>query len=84
MSRYLMPVLFFAATAWVSWYNDAHETSKIFIPMVDLLFPSAKDDPAKLGDHSVTVLFVVSAAMLLITGIEHAVSLRRSPSKPAS
>lgn len=80
MSRYFMPALFFAATGWVSWYNDSHETSKIFIPMVDVLFPAAADDPDQLGDHSVQVLFFVSVAVLVITAVEHAIALRRRPS----
>lgn len=83
MSRYLMPFCFFSATAWVSWYNTSHATSKIFIPMVDMLFPSAKDDPDLLGEHSVTVLFVVSVIMLAITAIEHAIALRRAPPQPS-
>jgi hypothetical protein len=79
MQRYVMPALFFAATAWVSWYNTSHDTSKIFIPMVDVLFSGAKDDPDKLGDHSVQVLFAVSVGVLLITLVEHAWALRNQP-----
>ena len=81
MSRYLVPASFFGATAWVSWYNGAHETSKILLPLVDVFFPASVDDPGQMGARSVQVLFGVSVVVLAFTVREHVRALRSPPAK---
>lgn len=60
----------------MSWYNAGHEDTKILFPLVDTLFPAARDDPGALGDRSVQVLFGASLVVLAITVAEHVAALR--------
>jgi hypothetical protein len=79
--RWLWPLLFFAVTGWVAWYDDTHTNQKIVFPFVDTLFPSLHGDPAGMGERSVEILVGLSVLVLLFTIMEQvrAVMRRRAP-----
>lgn len=54
--RFLTPILFFAAAAYVSWYNQNHVDRLILAYVFDILVPSSKGDPFTQGRLTVYAL----------------------------
>lgn len=77
MSRYLVPVVFLASTAWVAWHNQ-QGGDVLVVPFVDVLFPAAAHDRALMGARSAQILAVVTALLFGITIVEHVRDLRRT------
>jgi hypothetical protein len=68
--RWLWPILMFAITGWVAWYNDAHADRQVMFPFVDVLFPELRDDPHAMGRRSVEILFALAVGSTLFTLVE--------------
>lgn len=64
MTRYLTPILFFAAAAYVDWHNTSQSGSVLMFPFIDLVYPAAKGDPVQLGKISVWMLVGIGALIL--------------------
>lgn len=65
--RWLVPVFFFAATAWVAQTNRQSPNAQIIFPFVDAIFPETKGDMAAMGEKSVVLLFGLSVGVALLT-----------------
>lgn len=64
--RFVSPILFAAAAAYVAWYNGSHEGQVLMLPFMEVLSPATMGDPAAQGALSVNVLagFAVLFAVL--------------------
>lgn len=58
--RFVTPVLFAAAGAWVAWNNSASDRILV-LPFIDALAPSTAGNPAAQGAVTVAVLFGLAA-----------------------
>ena len=65
MTRYLTPVLFFAAAGYVDWHNGQQSGSVLMFPFIDVLYPAAKGDPALMGRASVWLLIAIGVLTLV-------------------
>jgi hypothetical protein len=59
--RFLTPVLFAAAGAWVAWSNAQHSDRVLVLPFLDALDPAVANDPAAQGALTVKVLLGLAA-----------------------
>ena len=75
--RWLWPILFFATTGWVAWYNDHHADRKVVFPMIDTLFPEVHGDPEGMGHKSVIVLFGLSVVVTGLTVLDQVRAIAR-------
>lgn len=72
MLRYLTPLMFAAATAWMWHYNGTHDDSKLVLPLVDVIVPEAAGDPAALADASLIGAAGLTALVFVLTVVGHA------------
>ena len=72
MNRYLTPILFFAATGFVFWYNAGHADSKVVVPFIEVLVPSTAGDPAAMGQASGFVFLGLSVLLTALAVLRHA------------
>ena len=75
--RWLWPILMFAITGWVYWYNGTHTDRQLMFPFVDVLFPELGDDPVAMGRRSVEILVGVSAGVTLLTVVDQIRAIAR-------
>ncbi len=54
--RFLTPVVFACAAAYVGWFNATHGDRALILPFLDVLDPSVVGDPAAEGALTVKVL----------------------------
>lgn len=66
LSRLFGPLVLAGAAAWVRHYNGTHTDSAVFVPFVDVIFPSTKDDPIAMGGATVTLLSGLAALWLVV------------------
>ena len=87
MTRYFVPALFVAATAWAWNYNATHTDRKLLFPLVDTIFPEAAGDPAALGTRSVQLLGGVTGLFWVLAIRDHvrsALRKRQAKSDPTT
>lgn len=65
MTRWISPLLFFAAAAYVFQYNEGHTDSVLMLPFVDAIFPSLKGNPVAIGLRSVMLLVGIGGLLCL-------------------
>ncbi|MFZ5475380.1 MAG: hypothetical protein ACOZNI_01285 [Myxococcota bacterium] len=63
--RFLTPLLFAGAGAWVWYYNGHHADSVLLLPMIDVIDPSTAGDMKAQGARSVQILFGLAVAFAL-------------------
>jgi hypothetical protein len=76
MSRYFVPVLFLAATAWLVWQNQQGGQVMV-VPFVDVLFPATAGKPALMADRSAQLMAAATGLLFLWSIVEHIQALRR-------
>lgn len=75
--RYLTPLLFAAATCWMWYYNATHDSSKLVLPLIDVVFPEVMNDPIALADRSFQAAVVITGAVTVLTVLEHLRAIRQ-------
>jgi hypothetical protein len=63
--RFLTPILFAAAGAWVLYYNGSHADSVLLLPMIDQIDPSTAGNPQAQGQRSAQILFALAGVFAL-------------------
>ena len=77
--RFLTPVVFAGAAAYVGWFNAAHGDRALILPFLDALDPSVAGDPAAEG--ALTVKVLAGLALLFCAWELGRVALRRRTSQ---
>ena len=78
MIRYLTPVVFLAAAAYVRWYDASHTASVLMLPFVTSL--DGYKDPVAAGDLSWKIIAGIGVFLLGLTLVE---DIRRRRGKDA-
>ena len=63
--RFITPILFFAAGAWVWWYNANHLDRVVLVHIFDWVAPSTKGDVALQGRLTAYLAFALGTAFLI-------------------
>lgn len=63
--KFLTPILFFAAAAYVHWHNTTQTGSVLMFPFIATIYPPAEGDPHEMGSASVVLLVALGAVTLL-------------------
>jgi 4-amino-4-deoxy-L-arabinose transferase-like glycosyltransferase len=75
ISRYLTPIIFFAAAGGASWYNSTHRDSQLLFPG-SWLVPGYENDTFAQGTLTPWVLAGIGALTLLYAVVVHVRDLR--------
>jgi hypothetical protein len=76
MQRYVVPVIFLVATAWLVWHNQSGG-SVLVLPFVDVIFPDAAHKPDQMAARSAQILAAVTVGLWGLAIVEHFRDLRR-------
>lgn len=75
--RWLWPLLMFAITGWVWYYNQSHTDRQVLFPFVDEIFPELGDDPIAMGRRSFELLLGLSVGVTLFTFVDQLRAIAR-------
>ncbi len=76
MSRFLSPILFLGAGAYVWWFNSQHTDRLLAFPFITALFPSLEGDLSGQGKASAAMMLGIGGLLLILA------LLRRRPAEP--
>lgn len=65
--KFLTPILFFAAAAYVHWHNTTQTGSVLMFPFIDIVYPPSKGNPHQMGSASVVLLAALGFVTLMWT-----------------
>ncbi|MDP2304837.1 MAG: hypothetical protein Q8P18_02285 [Pseudomonadota bacterium] len=66
--RFITPILFAAAAAYVGWQNGQHTDRVLVLPFLDVIAPATAGDAAAQGALTVQILFGLAVVFALWEG----------------